>query len=310
MDAMCLSTVASGSSGTLVNGSVGSWSPPFSLGDGLYYWQARSVDSVGNQSAWSAARSFHVDTHAPGQPLNFNGVVAADGLTLRWNAPNDAIANYVLFVNGAPYKNLGSTEFEIKMGAFDAGDTRTFSVVAVDLAGNVGAMSPVLVGVPNLVGLTWPQAMVATSARGLAASHDLPVFAAVPMVVTGQQPAAPALAERGTAVQVTLTPAKGAPLAMRVRPARFVCAGGSRLKLRVELSAPAAVRNRLLNARGRVVKRGALRKLHAGTTKMRITLPRKLSRGTYRMVFDASGTSGKARAQVRVKTAVRGCRGR
>jgi hypothetical protein len=231
-------------------------------------------------------------------------------LTLRWNAPNEAVANYVLFVDGAPYKNLGSTEFEIKMGAFDASDTRTFSVVAVDLAGNVGAMSPVLVGVPNLLGLTWPQAIGATSARGLAARHDLPLFADVPMVVASQDPAAPALRERGSAVQVTLTPAKGAPLAMRVRPARFVCAGGSRLNLRVELSAPAAVRNRLLDGHGRVVNRGAVRKLHAGANKMRITLPRKLSRGTYQMVFDATGEGGKARALVRVKTAPRGCRGR
>jgi hypothetical protein len=137
-----------------------------------------------------------------------------------------------------------------------------------------------------------------------------PIFAAVPVVVTGQDPPSPALAAHGAAVQVTVTPAKGAPLAMRVQPARFVCAGGSRLKLRVELSAPATVRNRLLNARGRVVKRGVVRKLHAGTTKMRIALPRKLRSGSYRMVFDATGEGGKARALVRVKTAVRGCRGR
>jgi hypothetical protein len=310
MDALCLTVVTSGSSGTLVNGGVAGWSPVFPLGDGLYYWQTRGVDSVGNQSSWSAARVLHVDTHAPGQPLNFNGTVATDGLTLRWDPPDDVIANYVLFVDGAPYKNLGSTEHEVKMGPFAADDTRTFSVVAVDLAGNVGAMSSVLVGVPDLTGLTWTQAVAATSARGLALRRNQPVFASVPMLVKSQQPVVPAVAAQGSAVLVTLAPREGAPLAMRVKPGRFVCAGGSTLRLRVELSEDALVRKRLLNARGRVVNRGTVGTLRAGTTRVRVKLPRTLRGGAYRLVFDASGSAGQARALVRVKVGLRGCRGR
>jgi hypothetical protein len=302
-DALCLNIVTTGTSGTVINGGTATWSPVFTLGDGLYYWQARSVDSVGNQSAWSAVRVFHVDTHAPGQPLNFHGTVGPEGLILRWDPPNDAIANYVLFVDGAPWKNFGSTEFEAKLGPYETDDTRTFSLVAVDLAGNVGATSPVLVGVPDLVGLTWRQALGVASARGLALRRNQPLFS-VPMRVATQEPAVPGLAARGSSVLVTLEAAR---LAIQVKPRRLACAAGSVVRLRVQLSAPASVRNRLLNARGRVVKRSAARTFRAGTTTVRMKLPRGLRRGAYRLVFDATGEGGTAGATVRIKVGATHC---
>ncbi len=309
-DALCLGIVRSGNSGILVNGAVATWSPSSFPVDGLYYWQARSRDSAGNVSAWTPARTLHLDTLAPGKPLGFSGEVAADGLTLRWSAPNDNVANYVVFIDGAPWKNLGSTEFEIKMGTFNAGDTRSFSVVAVDLAGNVGAMSPVLVGVPNLVGLTWSEAMGATSARGLGLRRNAVFFASIPMVVASQEPPAPALAERGTAVVVTMSPVAGAPLAVKVKPARLVCAGGSFLRLRVDLSAGARVSGRLLSSHGRVLKRGQLGLLHAGTNNVRFKLPAGLRRGTYRLLLDATGDAGAAHVMVSVQVGSRGCKAR
>jgi hypothetical protein len=308
-DALCIGMVRSGSSGTLVNGALATWSPSTLPVDGLYYWQVRAVDSVGNASPWTASRTLHLDRVAPGSPAEFNGVVAGDGLTLRWTAPNDSVANYVVFVDGAAWKNLGSTEFEVKMGPFDSGDTRSFSVVAVDLAGNVGAMSPVLVGVPNLVDLSWSEALGATSARGLGLQRNAVFFASIPMTVTKQEPQAPALAERGSAVLVTLGPATGAPLAVKVNPGRFVCAAGSVLRLRVDLSGAARVRSRLLNGHGRVVKRGQLGMLRAGTTSVRVKLPAGLRGGAYRLMLDATGTAGTAHALVRVNVGSRICRG-
>jgi Big-like domain-containing protein len=308
-DALCLGIVKSGSSGMLINGASGDWtpSPP---ADGLYYWQARAHDSSGNVSAWSASRVLHLDSVAPGKPLNFNGQLGADGLTLRWQAPSDTVANYVVYVNGAPWKNLGGTELEVKIGLFEVGDTRTFSVVAVDLAGNVGVMSPVLVGVPNLLGLTWPQALGATSVYGLALRRSAASFTGPRMLVTGQEPVVPALVERGSAVVVTLTPPRGGPPGIKVKPGRFACAGGSVLRPRVLLSDRAGVRTRLLNKRGRVVKRGNLGTLRPGATKVRIKLPRGLHRGSYRLMFDATAPNGRARALVRVKVGSRVCRGR
>lgn len=307
-DALCLGIVRGGDSGTIANGSLATWSPSSLPVDGLYYWQARAQDSAGNVSAWTPSRTLHLDRVAPAKPVNFSGQVAFDGLTLRWSAPNDDVANYVVFVDGSPWKNFGSTEFEVKMGTFDSGDPRSFSVVAVDLAGNVGTMSAVLVGVPNLVGLTWPQALGATTARGLGLRRNAVFFAAIPMIVAKQDPPAPALTERGTAVVVTMSPASGAPLAVKVKPGRFVCAAGSVLRLRVDLSGTARVRSRLLNGHGRLVKRGQLGILRAGTSNVRVKLPAGLRRGTYRLMLDATGKAGTAHALVRVKVGSRACR--
>jgi hypothetical protein len=170
-------------------------------------------------------------------------------------------------------------------------------------------MSAVLVGVPELVGLTVAQAQDAVSGRGLVLHHPSLLLRATQVVVASQDPEAPGLAARGSAVNVTLAPAKGAALAVRVRPARFVCAGGSVLRLRVQLSEPAFVRKRLLNSRGRVVTRGVVGKLRAGASTVRIKLPRKLRRGAYRLVLDATRDGRRARAVVRVKVGSRVCKG-
>jgi hypothetical protein len=299
-DGMCLGVVRSGTSGLLVNGEQTTWSPSTQPGDGLWYWQVRSHDSAGNTSAWSPTRVVHLDSLAPGKPVHFNGVVAADGLTLRWDAPNDTIANYVVFVNGTPWKNLGSTEFEVKLGPYDATDGRTFSVVAVDLAGNVGVMSPVLVGVPSLVGLDWSEAVSAASARGLTLKRDAAAFPSLPMFVAMQDPPSPALVEQGSAVGVTLAAPKGAPLAVRVRPGKVNCKRGCVLRLRVELSSAASVRSRLLSGKGRLVRRTSLGTLHAGANSVRVVVPKRIGKGAYRLLFDAMGQSGNAHAYVRI----------
>jgi len=111
-------------------------------------------------------------------------------------------------------------------------------------------------------------------------------------------------------VLVTMTPAKGAPLGVRVKPGHVVCAGGSVLRLRVDLSAAAFVRNRLLNARGRVLHRGLFGMLRAGTSNVRVKLPRSLHPGNYRLMLDASAGGGTAHALVRVKVGSRACRSR
>jgi hypothetical protein len=300
---MCLGVARSGNSDTLVNGAQTTWSPSTQPGDGVWYWQVRSHDSVGNVSAWSATRTLHLDRVAPGEPVNFNGVVAGDGLTLRWGAPSDDIANYVVFVNGAPWKNLGSTEYEVKIGPFDAADARTFSVVAVDLAGNVGTMSSVLVGVPDLEGMSWAQADAATSARGLSLRRDVAAFANVSMFVSGQDPPAGSVTELGTPISVSMVAANDAPLAVRVSPGRISCKRNCVLKLRIELSSAAVVRSRLLGAKGRVLKRGVLGTLDAGANTVRIRLPRGLGKGTYRLMLDASGEGRNAHTFVRVRVA-------
>jgi large repetitive protein len=68
-DAACASLAASGSSATLTNGGVGSWTPA-SLADGTYYMRVRSLDVAGNASAWSTVHGFLLDTTAPSVPTD------------------------------------------------------------------------------------------------------------------------------------------------------------------------------------------------------------------------------------------------
>jgi hypothetical protein len=128
------------------------------------------------------------------------------------------------------------------------------------------------------------------------------------MAISNQEPPAPALAERGSPILVTMTPALGAPLAVKVKPGRFACAAGSFLRLRVDLSAAARLRSRLLNGQGRIVKRGELGRGRAGTNQLRVKLPAGLRRGTYRLLLDATGSAGSAHALVRVKVGPGACR--
>jgi hypothetical protein len=309
-DTACAVIVRSGTSDSALDGGLVGWAPATLPGDGLYYWQARAHDAAGNVSAWSGLRALNLDTTAPGKPLHFNGTVGANGLTLRWEAPAGAVANYVVFVNGQPWKNLGSSELELSVGSFDAVDARTFSVVATDLAGNVGTPSAVLVSVPNLVGLTWAQAVGAASARGLGLKRSAVLASSSPLVVGVQDPPAPGLAEKGSAVLVTMASASGSPLALGVAPGKVACTAGSTIRLRVQLSQPAVVASRLLNQRGRLVDRGVLGQLRAGTSDVQVRLPRGLRLGSYRLMVDATGENGVAHTAVRVNVGSRSCRSR
>lgn len=308
-DALCLATVRTGFSATVPRNSKAAFTPN-GVGDGLLWWQARAHDAAGNVSAWSPARSVNLDQTPPAAPKNFNGQIAGDGLTLRWDPPVDSVANFVVYVDGASLPWLGEKTYEFKAGPFDAGDTREFSVLAVDRAGNVGAMSPVLVGVPNLLGLTFAQAQDAASTRGLVIRRGAASVktAGAAGVVVAQSPAPAALANKGSAVDVVVkTPTGGTALTLVASPNRVVCAPGSSLKLRVTMSRTAMARARILSARGRVVGMRDLGLLHAGANTVRVHLPRTL-RGGIRVVVEAPNGGATAHAVVRVKQGTRACR--
>jgi hypothetical protein len=63
-----------------------------------------------------------------------------------------------------------------------------------------------------------------------------------------------------------------------------------------------------LNGHGRVVKRGQLGNLVAGTNNVKVKLPARLGRGAYRLLLDATGKAGTAHALVRVRVGLRACR--
>jgi hypothetical protein len=305
-DGACLGVAATGESTQVTNGAAGAWQHSSSPADGIYYWQARANDGAGNQSAWSASRMVHLDATPPATPTNFSGVVAGDGLTLRWNAPNDTLENFYIYVDGASGPSVGPVTYEYKVGPFDAGDTRTFGIVAVDRAQNRSPMSKLLVGVPNVVGLTLDQAEDAAKARGLVVRRETTIQrAGSGGVVTSQTPAAGSIAEKGTSVKVVLaTSSSSTALRMSASPARVVCGPGAVVRLRVQLSESATVHARLL-AGARALKSARFGRLHAGASTVRVKLPLRLARRTYKLVLDATAGTRTARTVVTVATGSR-----
>ena len=55
-------------------------------------------------------------------------------------------------------------------------------------------------------------------------------------------------------------------------------------------------RSRLLSGKGRLLKRGVVGSLHAGANTVRVALPKRLAKGSYRLVLDATGEKGLAHA--------------
>jgi hypothetical protein len=111
------------------------------------------------------------DRFPPPSPRDVNGVVAADGLTLRWAPGNDPIgpiAQVQLYVDGAWIADFDATQYETKMGSIAAGDPRTFMFTETDLAGNVSAPTVGLRALPPLDGRSLADATQALVASGFA----------------------------------------------------------------------------------------------------------------------------------------------
>ena len=124
-----------------------------------------------------------LDDEAPTAPRDLAGVLADDGLTLRWIPGTDSsgqIGNIVLYVNDEPYREFGPTEYEAKLGAFSAGDTRSFTLVQKDAAGNVSPRTAPLRAVPVLAGKTLAEATAALRAAGFTIGHVTDAVAAAP----------------------------------------------------------------------------------------------------------------------------------
>ena len=91
------------------------------------------------------------DQTPPDAPTNLNGTVNNGLLTLRWDPSEQVgkeIANFVLFADDQPISNLGATEHQYTVGAFDPAESRSFSIVEVDTAGNASAHSAAIKVVP------------------------------------------------------------------------------------------------------------------------------------------------------------------
>jgi hypothetical protein len=104
-DSACASVVQTGTSASgLAVGATGSWTP--TLGGGGYYWRAAAVDAAGNVSAWSASRSFAVDSTPPSVPtlsgpVDGSRIAVLTALGATYSDP------------GAPVASAGSIVFQL-----------------------------------------------------------------------------------------------------------------------------------------------------------------------------------------------------
>jgi hypothetical protein len=156
-DSACATVVASTTSATVASGGTTSWTPT-GVADGTYYWRARATDAAGNQSAWGAARSFTLDTVAPGTPslsgpadgadlpaapalsATFADTDAGDSGTLDFQICADSACSSVV-LSGTSTSGIagGSTGSWSPSGL--AGGTYYWRASAVDAAGNQSSWS-------------------------------------------------------------------------------------------------------------------------------------------------------------------------
>jgi hypothetical protein len=238
-----------------------------------------------------------LDTEPPAAPDGFVGVVAADGLTLRWMPARDnsgQLGQFILYVNGEPYAQYDNTQFETKLGPFSTADTRRFTLAQSDAAGNLSPQTAPLKALPQLAGLTQAQAAAALAAAGFsvgAVTEETGTGAPAGTVVT---PAGVRLALEGSAVDLGVA-VGGAPTTRLV----FQVAGSKKLELakqtsiavRIQASRPAAVSATLYGAAKQRLYTWKLR-VKAGAQVVRLHIPSQIRRpGHYTLTWVArSGT--------------------
>ncbi|MGB0653499.1 MAG: chitobiase/beta-hexosaminidase C-terminal domain-containing protein [Thermoplasmatota archaeon] len=128
---------------TLNEGTSMSYAAPFTLPDGeANQLNFSAVDQFGNTEATRTSATFKVDATAPGQVAQPTVAVEGDGLKVQWGAVVDetsGISHYILKRGSQILENVtGATHF---VDADLAEGSYTYTVQAVDKAGNLGAAS-------------------------------------------------------------------------------------------------------------------------------------------------------------------------
>src|SRR6056297_1515101 len=111
-----------------------------------YTFTVKAVDAAGNVSAASSAidvtTNSSVDTEAPTAPTNLaSGNVTETSVALSWSAATDNVGvdHYTVLQDGSSIATTANTSYSVS--GLTAATTYTFTVKAVDAAGNVSAAS-------------------------------------------------------------------------------------------------------------------------------------------------------------------------
>lgn len=125
-----------------------SWTDSGRAANTTYTYTVSAVDAAGNRSAESAARQVTTqasappaDTTAPSVPTNLAGTPTTNSVALSWNASSDnvGVASYRVRRNGSTVGTVSGRSFTDS--GLSAGTTYTYTVSAVDAAGNRSAES-------------------------------------------------------------------------------------------------------------------------------------------------------------------------
>jgi len=214
------------------------------------------------------------DRFPPPPPRDVNGVVAADGLTLRWAPgidPTGPIYQVQLYVDGTWLQTFDVTQFETKLGPIAAGDPRTFVFTDDDYAGNVSAPTIGLRALPQLAGLSVASATQALDASGFLAGTVTRVQSDAPAgTVVG--PADVEVLPLGSAVDLSVSAGPAAPFTLRaLAPKVFRPTHRRTIPAAVAVTGPAAATATLVDAHGHVL--GLWRRtLRAGMNHPRLRL--------------------------------------
>ena len=241
-----------------------------------------------------------LDDVPPSPPRHIAGVVAADGLTIRWIAGFDASERArqhraLRQRRGVPH--LRPAPVRDENGAVHARRhaqrSRSRSTTRPETS---APQSQVLQAVPPLVGKSLDQAVATLAAAGfeLGTVREQPVAAVAPGTVVG--PTAPRHAVLSTKIDLVVSSAFVAPQTQLV----FSVAASKTLTLkqrttiaaRVSVSKPASLTAMLSTAGKKRLYTWKVRRLKAGANVVKLTLPKQIRRpGTYTLTWIArSGT--------------------
>ena len=152
-DAACASVVGTSTSATVSGGTGVTWTPGV-LADGTYYWRAYGKDVAGNTGAWSAIRSFVLDTNAPAVPTlgsvpsqvstapqlsaSFSSSDTGDSGTILFQICSDAACTSVV-ASGSSSSGVASGANGTWTASSLAGGSYFWRAAAKDAAGNQSA---------------------------------------------------------------------------------------------------------------------------------------------------------------------------
>jgi hypothetical protein len=235
------------------------------------------------------------DIALPAPPRDFAAVVASDGLTLRW-APGidqNRIQNFVLYVDGQAYQTFGAQEFETKLGAFTADDTRSFAVAEINTSGISSAPTTPLLAVPTVAGQSVADATAALGARGFTVGKLVPVVSTAPAgTVVG--PTAVQLLPAGSIVDLQVAAnsvPRQAQFVLRIAVQKRVRLTSHALVARILSTAPARIAATLDGTHYRRIQRWSF-KAPAGSSLHTLELRHTLQPGTYTLYWLGRSADG------------------